>query len=74
MTRLIISKYLIGCLDKGVRPIFLMLLKMSGYVKTIKDKCRDKNKNDKLMSLRLQDDKLLEKYKTIWTSIICKPK
>ena len=74
MTRLIISKYLIGCLNKGVRPIFLMLLKMSGYVKTFKDKCRDKNKNDKLMSLRLQDDKLLEKYKTIWTSIICKPK
>ena len=74
MTRLTISKYLIGCLDKGVRQIFLMLLKMSGYVKTFKDKCRDKNKNNKLMSLRLEDDKLLEKYKTIWTNIIYKPK
>ena len=31
------SKYLIGCLDEDIRPLVLMP-KMSGYVKTIKDK------------------------------------
>ena len=34
---------------------------MSGYVKNFKDK------NNNLMSLLIDDDKLLEKYKTIWT-------
>ena len=28
-----------------------------------------KNKNNKLMSLRINDDKLLEKYTTIWARI-----
>ena len=27
---------------------------------------RDKNKNNKLMSLLMHDDKLLRKYKVIW--------
>ena len=40
---------------------------MSGYVKTFKDKSEDTNKNNKLMSLCIEDGKLLEKYKTIWT-------
>ena len=41
---------------------------MTGYVRTSKNKDRDKekNKNDKL-SFRIDDEKLLEKYKTIWT-------
>ena len=34
---------------------------------TFKPKYEDKNKNDKLMSFRIDDKKLLEKYKTIWT-------
>ena len=34
---------------------------------TFKLKDEDKNKNDKLMSFRIDDKKLLEKYKTIWT-------
>ena len=34
---------------------------------TFKPKDEDKNKNDKLMSFRVDDKKLLEKYKTIWT-------
>ena len=38
---------------------------MSGYVKTFKVK----DKNNKLMSFRKNDEKLLEKYKTIWTKI-----
>ena len=42
---------------------------MSGYVRTFKDKGRDKNKKNKLMFLRRDDDKPLEKYKTIWTKI-----
>ena len=36
---------------------------MNGYVKTLKDN------NTKLMPLHIDDDKLLEKYKTIWTNI-----
>ena len=44
-----------------------MLLKMNGYVETFKDKRGDMNSNNTLMSLRIGNDKLLEKYKTIWT-------
>ena len=40
---------------------------MSEYVKIFKDKGGDKNKNNKLISLCVDDDKLFEKYKTIWT-------
>ena len=36
---------------------------MSGYIKTFKNK----DKNNKLISLHINDEKLLEKYKTIWT-------
>ena len=38
---------------------------MSGYVKTFKVK----DKNYKLMSFRIDNEKLLEKYKAIWTKI-----
>ena len=41
---------------------------MSGYVKTFNVKERDKDKNNKLMPF-LIDEKLLEKYKAIWTKI-----
>ena len=41
------------------------MLKMSGYVKTFKVKEGDKDKNNKLMSLRVDDKKLLEKCKAI---------
>ena len=36
-----------------------MLPKMSGHVKTFKDKTEGKYKNDKLISLHIDDDKLL---------------
>ena len=36
---------------------------MSGYAETLEDK------NTKLMSLCIDDDNLLEKYKFIWTNI-----
>ena len=36
---------------------------MGGYVKTFRDK------NNRLISFSIDNDKLLEKYKTIWTKI-----
>ena len=42
---------------------------MNWYVKTFKVKDRDKNKNNKLMSSHTDDEKLLQKYKAIWTKI-----
>ena len=54
--------YLIRFLDNPIRPLVLILLKMSGYVKTFKFK----DKNNKLMSLHVNGEKLLEKYKAIW--------
>ena len=40
---------------------------MSGHVKTFKVKVGDKDKNNKLISFHIDDGKLLEKYKAIWT-------
>ena len=57
------SKYLIGHLDKVITILGLILPKLSGHVKTFKDK------NNKLMLFRIDDDKLLVKYKTICTKI-----
>ena len=42
-----------GYLDNVIRPLVLILSKMSGYVKTFKDKSKDKNENNKLMSLHI---------------------
>ena len=50
-------KYLIGYLDEVIRLLLLILPKMNGYVKNFKDK------NNKFISLHIDDDKLLEKYK-----------
>ena len=64
------SKYLIGIKsDKAIRLLVLIILKMSGYVKTIIVKEEDKGKSNKLMSLHIDDKKLLEHYKAIWTKI-----
>ena len=64
------SKYLIGVkLDKVIRPLVLRMPKINGYVKTFKVKEGDKDKNNKLMSFCINDQKLLEKYKAIWTEI-----
>ena len=58
------SKYLIGIkFDKAIRPLVLIMPKMNGYVKTFKVKEGD----NKLMSFRINDEKLLGKYKTILT-------
>ena len=43
--------------------------KISGHVKTFKVKDGDKYKNNKLVSFRIDYEKLLEKYKATWTNI-----
>ena len=52
-----------------MRLLVLIMLKMSGCVKTNKVKDGDKDKNNKLMSFERDDEKLLEKYKDVWTKI-----
>ena len=42
---------------------------MSAYVKTFKVKDEDKDENNKLISFRIFNDKLLENYRTIWTKM-----
>ena len=59
---------MIGGLDEVIRPLVLMLPKMSGYVKTFKVN-GDKDKNHISMPLCIDNDKLLEKYKAIWTKV-----
>ena len=59
------SNYLIGYLDKDVRQLVLIMPKMSGYVK----KFKVEDKINKLMSFRIDDEKILEKYKAILTKI-----
>ena len=51
------SKYLIGYFDGATRQLVLIMPKISGYVKTFKVK----DKNNKLMCFRIDDEKLLEK-------------
>ena len=63
------SKYFIGYLDKAIGPLVLIMPKMSGYVKTFKVKEGYKDKNNRLMSFRTDDEELSEKYKAIWTKI-----
>ena len=54
---------MIEYLDEVVGPLVLVLLIMSGYDKTFKNKDMIKKK---LMSVWVDNDKVLEKYKTIW--------
>ena len=42
---------MIEYLDKSIRPLLLIMPKMSGYVKAFKDK----DKNNKLMPFRIGD-------------------
>ena len=63
------SYYMIEDLDKVIKPLVLVLPKASEYIKTFKAKDGYKDKSNKLMSFDLDEEKLLEKYKTIWTKI-----
>ena len=55
------SKYFIGYLDKDIRPLFLIMPKISGYVKTFKIE----DKSNKLMSFSIDDEKSLVNYKAV---------
>ena len=55
-----------GYLDEVIRPFVLILSKMGRNVWPFKVKTY---KNNKLMSFHIDDEKLLEKYKTIWRKI-----
>ena len=55
--------------DETVRPLVLITPKVSGYVKTFKVKERNKDKISKLISFRICNEKLLEKYEAVWTKI-----
>ena len=60
------SNYLIGTkFDKAIVPLVLIMSKVSGYVKLFKVKEGD----NKLMSFSIDNEKLLKKYKAIWTEI-----
>ena len=55
------SKYLIRRkFDKAIRLLVSIMPKISGYVKKCKVKEGDKDKNNKLMSFCIDDEKLLE--------------
>ena len=56
---------MIGYLDKTIRTLVLKMDKISRYVKTF----NVKEGNNKLMFFCIDDEKLLEKYKVIWTKI-----
>ena len=45
----------------------MIILKISRYVKKFKAKDEDKDKNNKLMSFRIDDEKILKKYQAICT-------
>ena len=60
------SKHLIGIkVDGVIRPLVLITPKMSGYVNRFKVEV----KISILVSFHVDDEKLLEKYKAIWTKI-----
>ena len=61
------SKYLIGYSDKDIRPLVLIMPKLSGYVNTFKD--GDEDTIIELICFHMDDEKLLEKYKAISSKI-----
>ena len=52
-----------------MRPLVLVVSKMSEYVEAFKVIDGDRDENNKLVSFHIDDEKLLEKYKAIWTKI-----
>ena len=61
------STYVIGIKTyKTVRPLVLIMPKMGGYLNIFKVKEGDRDKNNKLITVRIECEKLLGKYKAIW--------
>ena len=58
------SKYFIGYLhnDSIIRPLFIILLQMSGYIKYFDD-------GGKNMSFKIEDEDMYSKYNEIWNKI-----
>ena len=56
---------MVGYSEKTVRPLVLVMPKISRYIKTFKVE----DKKSKLIFLRIDDKKLLQKYKAIWTKL-----
>ena len=54
---------MIGYSNKTIRPLVLIMPKLSGYVMTSRVKDGDKDENNKLMSFLIDDKKLLENIK-----------
>ena len=57
------SKYLIEYLNEVLKPLVLILPKLSRYIKTFKDK--DGNRKNKLMTFYIDDENLLQKSKRL---------
>ena len=55
------SKYFIGYNDDVIRPLFIRLLQMTGYVKHFH--------SNKTMFFNVSDNKLLKKYTKIWERV-----
>ena len=55
--------------DKAIRPFVLIIPKMNRSAKIFKVKEREKDKSNKLMFFRTDNEKLLKNYKAIWTKI-----
>ena len=64
-----LSQNWIGYLDQAIRPLVLIMPKMGGFFKTFKVRDEDKDKSNKLVPLHIDEEKLLEKCKAIWTKI-----
>ena len=60
---------MIWYLDKVITTLVLIIPKISGYVKTFIVKDGDQDKNNKLMSFGTDNEKVLGKFKAIWTKI-----
>ena len=52
--------------DKAIRPLVSIMHKINGYAKTFKFEYKI---NKLIISFCIDDEKLLEKYKSIWTKI-----
>ena len=66
------SKYFIGMkFNKATRPLVMIIPKMSEYVKVFIVKKGDKDKNNKWIYFRVEDEKskAIRKVKAIWTKI-----
>ena len=60
-------KYFIGYNDNDViKPLYLELSQMNGYINKHKNKNKNKNKNTITMSLMVKDKQLFKNYNKIW--------